>query len=550
MWNGRPLFSFLFIFSFIFTTSYISAQSETETDNTEDVVYLIKTKKEMTLSDLNEILDKHGFKVKKHFKQINVTVAAHNNPQQVQGFKDEQKDKIVYMEIDAPVSIVKTPNDKLFQEQDSLHRLGIERAWDVTTGSFKVIIAVSDTGIYALHEDLANQIWTNFKEIPNNAKDDDGNGFVDDVSGWNFITSTGRPTDDHGHGTHVSGIIGAEGNNNYGVSGVNWDVLVMPLKFLDKNGSGTTSGGISTILYAADNGAKVLNASWGSSSNSAALKDAIDYGYSKGMLTIAAAGNNAANSDKEPIYPAGTDSDGVIAIASSSADGELSSFSNFGGTSVHLAAPGSNVLSTYLNNTFKRMSGTSMATPMASGVAGLFLAVDPTLTALELRNALLNSVAIRTSYDGLLITEGDLDPSVTLGQMNEEFKIWPHQVNINNGDSFQFAALKARGQVVWKLSGKKDRKLASIDQNGRLTTVQGKSGVLTVSATDEQGHEAFTGTITVVNAGGNRGGGCTKEAYAAGAMENQHNSKAQYLLGYIFLIGLILAYKKLKKNFF
>ena len=451
------------------------------------------------------------------------------------------------MELDYPVSVVETPNDKLFYDQDSIKRLSIEKSWDFTTGSFDVVIAVSDTGIYSRHEDLANQIWTNFKEIPNNGKDDDANGFIDDVSGWNFISSNGKPQDEHGHGTHVAGIIGAEGNNNFGTSGINWDVFIMPLKFLDKNGSGTTSGGISTILYAADNGAKVLNASWGSSSNSAALTDALNYAYSKGMITIAAAGNNSANSDKEPIYPAGSDSEGVIAIASSASDGQLSSFSNFGGISVHLAAPGSNVLSTYLNNTFKRMSGTSMAAPMASGVAGLLLAMDKNLSALDLKNGLLNSVIIRESYRGILITEGDLDDSVTLQQMNEEFKIWPHQINLKNGDSFLFSAIKARGQVVWRVNAK-DKKLATIDANGRLSAQAGKSGVLTVTAIDEQGHEAVTGNITVVNTNGGGGGGCTRDAYAGDSGTNP-KSNSLALLGYVLLLFSILSYKKLKKSF-
>ncbi|OFZ16184.1 MAG: hypothetical protein A2X86_13965 [Bdellovibrionales bacterium GWA2_49_15] len=504
-------------------------------------------KKVLPLTDLSTIFEKHGFKLIKSFKQINVSLISSSDPQQVQQFKEEQKDNLAYMEIDSPVSIVQAPDDKLYPDQDSLQRLGIEQAWDLTTGSSSVIVAVSDTGIFTLHEDLANQIWTNFKEIASNGKDDDGNGFVDDVSGWNFITSTGKPNDDHGHGTHVSGIIGAQGNNHFGVSGVNWNIQIMPLKFLDKNGSGSTSGGISTILYAADNGARILNASWGSSSNSAALKDAIDYAFAKGMVTIAAAGNNSANSDKEPIYPGGTDSDGVIAVASSAAAGQLSSFSNFGALSVHLAAPGSNVLSTYLNNGFTRMSGTSMATPMASGVAGLLLAFDKSLSALELKNGLLNSVIVRASYDGVLITEGDLDASTTLKQLNEEFKIWPHQINIKDGDSFQFSAVKARGQVVWKVVGK-NKKLASIDANGRLHANPGQAGTLTISATDEQGHEALTGTITVLRPNGGSGGGCTKDANAGEGPSTQHSDSWSFL-GYLLLALVILTYKKRQRIF-
>ena len=540
MRKKRLLFLFIVVLSFVSTT--LSAIAG-------DTTYLIRMKNDVALTDLTTILEEHGFKLIKQFKQINLNVASNNNPQQVQAFKDAQKDKIVYMELDAPIKIVeapaKTPNDKLYKDQDSLQRLGIENAWDFTIGSSNVVVAVSDTGIYARHQDLANQIWTNFKEIPNNGKDDDGNGFIDDVSGWNFIANNGKPADDHGHGTHVSGIIGAEGNNNYGVSGVNWEISIMPLKFLDQNGSGSTSGGISTILYAADNGAKILNASWGSSTDSKALKDAIDYGFSKGMITVAAAGNNSANSDKTPIYPAGTDSDGIIAVASSSADGQLSSFSNFGGTSVHLAAPGSNVLSTYLNDSFTRMSGTSMATPMASGVAGLLLAMDPSLSALELKNGLINSVIVRPSYAGVLITEGDLDASTTLQQINEDFKIWPHQINIKNGDSFQFSAIKARGLVKWKVVAK-DTKLATIDSSGRLSAATGKSGVLTITAIDEQGHEASTGNITVINTNGGGGGGCTRSEAYAGETGGAHNAHSQYLLGYVVLLCAILSYKKLK----
>jgi len=538
----------LLAFTLFLLFSYTSTQAgEIQKDRNDEsaAVYLIKFKNGIPLDDGTSILSDNGFHLIKTFNQIDVFVASHNDQNQVTKFEQDQKDKIVYLEKDFPVNMVKTVNDKLYSEQSSIKRLDIENAWNRSIGSTNIIVAVSDTGIYAQHEDLGNQVWTNFKEIPRNGIDDDGNGFVDDLSGWNFIENNNRPVDQNGHGTHVAGILGAEGNNNFGVSGINWKIQIMPLKFLDKNGSGKTSGGIATILYAADNGARVLNASWGSTADSQALKDAINYAFSKGMLVIAAAGNNSANSDKEPIYPAGTKSDGVISVASSSNDGVLSSFSNFGATSVHLAAPGSNVLSTYINDSFKRLSGTSMATPMVTGVAGLILSVDPSLSGYELKNALLNSVEHRESYKNLLITQGDLNANKALAQLSDTFKIWPEQVNVLNGASFQFSAIKARGNVKWKLTSS-TKNIANIDATGKLTTTKGKSGTILISAVDEQGNEAITKTITVINPNGDGGGGCTRQAFAGNG--EQSSSSPLNVLSYLGIYFLYFILRKFKQR--
>jgi subtilisin family serine protease len=217
-------------------------------------------------------------------------------------------------------------------------------AWDLRTTAPNIVVAVIDSGITLNHADLRSNLWVNPGEIPGNGIDDDGNGKIDDVNGWDFVNNDNRPTDDTAslHGTHVAGIIGAKGNDGSGIAGVSWTVQLMILKFLDSSGSGTTANAISAILYATAEGAHVINASWGSSSFSQALKDAID---SFPGIFVAAAGNTGTNNDVSPLYPACYTSANIITVAATDQNDTLASFSNFGTTCVDLAAPGVNILS-------------------------------------------------------------------------------------------------------------------------------------------------------------------------------------------------------------
>jgi subtilisin family serine protease len=213
------------------------------------------------------------------------------------------------------------------------------------TGSAEAVIAVIDSGIDCRHPDLAENIWQNGGEVADNGLDDDGNGFVDDVRGWDFVDDDNDPLDFLGHGTNTAGIIGAVGNNGTGMTGVAWNVGLMNLKIMDSFGVGTTAGAIAAIEYAGANGALLINASWGDSEFSQALKDAIS-GFDG--LFITSAGNSAGDIDADPLYPAGYDLDNIVAVAGSDMDDQLASFSNYGAVSVDLAAPAVNNYTTVM----------------------------------------------------------------------------------------------------------------------------------------------------------------------------------------------------------
>ncbi|MBC2581761.1 S8 family serine peptidase [Clostridium sp. DJ247] len=267
----------------------------------------------------------------------------------------------------------------------------VASAWKSSQGD-GVIVAVLDTGIDITHEDLAENIWTNEKEIAGNNVDDDGNGIIDDIHGWNFYDNNNIVHDpslayDEGHGTHVAGIIGAAINNNKGIAGVAPKVKIMPLKVFS-NGQAYTSEIIDAIDYATKMGAKIANCSWGSTSNNLALNEAID---NSGMLFVTASGNDAMNIDTNPIYPASFENGNIISVASIKESGALSSFSNYGTTSVDVAAPGENILSTLPNNSYGESSGTSMSAAFVSGEAALILSKYGNMTASELKKKIIDS---------------------------------------------------------------------------------------------------------------------------------------------------------------
>ncbi|HWQ65184.1 MAG TPA: S8 family serine peptidase [Methanospirillum sp.] len=311
-----------------------------------------------------------------------------------------------------------TPDDPGYSLQWGLHNTGQSPfygtvgadidapvAWNTTTGS-SVVIAVVDTGVDYTHEDLAANIWTNSGEIAGNGIDDDGNGYIDDVRGWNFYSSTNDPMDDNGHGTHCAGIIAAVGNNNAGVTGVNWKAKIMPLKFLNSAGSGYTSDAISAILYANKMGAKVISNSWGGSGVSRSLKDAID---ASSAVVVCAAGNDGEDIDTTPLYPASYNSSNIIAVAATDYNDNLATFSNYGAKSVDIAAPGVKIRSTYKDGQYAYLSGTSMATPYVSGVAALISAVNSSLSSNEIKAKILDSADTTSSLKGKVVSNGRLN---------------------------------------------------------------------------------------------------------------------------------------------
>lgn len=295
------------------------------------------------------------------------------------------------------LALVRVPNDPDYEPYLwGLKLLAAPAAWDITTGTSDAVVAVIDTGINQSHPDLARNIWANPREIPNNGKDDDANGYVDDALGVNTITGKGNGTDDQGHGTHVAGTIGATGDNGIGVTGVNWNVRLMSVKFLSSSGGGSTANAIRSVEYVIaqkrrGHNVVAINASWGGTSFSQALLDSVKSAATQGILFVAAAGNDATNSDRTRFYPAGFQADNVVAVASIDSSGSLSSFSNYGLESVHIAAPGRSIYSTWFPSGYQSISGTSMASPHVAGVAALAYAACPRLTMSFLKQVVLSN---------------------------------------------------------------------------------------------------------------------------------------------------------------
>ncbi len=277
-----------------------------------------------------------------------------------------------------------------------------EEGWDEVDQANLPVVAIIDTGVELSHDAIVDALWENPGEIANNGIDDDGNGFVDDVNGWNFVSNNNYPNDCDGHGTHVAGIV--RGTTQYLFADpLDTPVIkIMPLKFLDCNGLGTTADAIKAIYYAVQNGAKVLNNSWGGGNYSQALHEAIAYSYNAKTLFVAASGNYSTNVDSSPLYPASYPVPNVISVGASTDNDYLASFSNYGSGSVHIAAPGVWVLSAYLNNEYSQMSGTSMATPLVAGVAAMMVNEQPNMTGYQLRNIILQSADV----------EGDLNNKI------------------------------------------------------------------------------------------------------------------------------------------
>ncbi|MCE2907197.1 MAG: S8 family serine peptidase, partial [Anabaena sp. CoA2_C59] len=308
-----------------------------------------------------------------------------------------------YIEPDYIVTTAATfPNDPGFPQLWGLHNTGqgggtpdadidAPEAWDIQTGNPNLVIGVIDTGVDYNHPDLVGNIWTNSGEIANDGIDNDNNGYIDDIRGWDFAYNDNNPMDVQGHGTHVSGTIAGKGNNGVGVTGVAWNAKIMPLKFLNDQGSGTLSAAISAINYATAKGVKLTNNSWGGGGYSQALYDAINAAGQQGALFIAAAGNSSQNTDINPAYPASYNLANIISVASTTNTDGLSSFSNYGLTSVDLGAPGSGIYSTLPNNSYGTYSGTSMASPHVAGAAALVWSQNPTWTAQQVKNALMNT---------------------------------------------------------------------------------------------------------------------------------------------------------------
>jgi subtilisin family serine protease len=328
--------------------------------------------------------------------------------------------RVDYAEPNWIVSIdANVPNDPNFNNLWGLNNTGqtggkadadidAPEAWDIQTGA-NVVVGVIDTGVDYNHPDLADNIWTNPGEIAGDGIDNDSNGYVDDIHGYDFVNNDGNPLDDNNHGTHVAGTIAAKGNNNNGIAGVSWSADIMALKFLGASGSGTIFNAIKAVEYATKMGADLTNNSWGGGGYSQGLYDAIAAAGKAGQLFVAAAGNSASNNDSFPAYPASYNLNNIISVASTDNKDNLSSFSNYGVSSVDLGAPGSLIYSTIPGGGYATFSGTSMATPHVAGVASLIWSEYPDLTVSEVKNKILGSVDPIAALNGKSVTGGRLN---------------------------------------------------------------------------------------------------------------------------------------------
>jgi subtilisin family serine protease len=318
-----------------------------------------------------------------------------------------------FVEPDYVLTANATPSDTAFQNGTlwGLQRISAASAWDITTGSTNIIVAVVDSGIRHTHQDLAAQMWRNPGEIAGNGTDDDGDGIVDNVYGLNAINNSGNTSDDDNHGTHVSGTIGAAANNAGALVGVCWKVRLMACKFIDATGNGYTSDAVECLDFAVANGARVINCSWGGGDYSQALFNSLSAARSAGVLVVVAAGNDGFNNDALPTYPASYNLDNIVVVAALNQSDGLASFSNYGSTSVDLAAPGVGIYSSIAASdaAYDTYQGTSMAAPHVAGVAALLLAQTPGISLAALRQRLLSSTVTLTSLSGRCVTGGRVD---------------------------------------------------------------------------------------------------------------------------------------------
>jgi len=335
------------------------------------------------------------------------------------------------IEPDFAIRPTAVPNDPSFREQWGLRNTGQSggtgggdiaavAAWDVTTGSRSVVVAVIDSGFDYTHPDLAANVWRNPGEVPGDGIDNDANGFVDDVHGWDFANDDADPMDGDGHGTHVAGTIGAVGDNGVGVTGVAWQVSIMGLKFLDAEGSGYTSDAIAAISYATrmrrEFGVNVVatNNSWGGGDRSLALRAAIADGGAAGILFVTAAGNDGVNGDRRANYPANEDLDAVITVTATNRSNRLPSFATYGQVHVDLAAPGAAIRSTIPGGGYATYSGTSMAAPHVTGTIALVAAANPAASATAIRGAILSTTRPLAALAGKTVTGGLLDAAAAV----------------------------------------------------------------------------------------------------------------------------------------
>lgn len=390
---------------------------------------LVQLKRDAAPDAINDLARRHGLTIRKASSTPGLYLLASPDakpdtvPNLVKALSSEPL--VRFAEPDSIVSAFATfPNDTSFGQLWGLHNTGqsggtvdadidAPEAWDLGTGSTDIVAAVIDSGVNHTHPDLAANIWSNPLEVANGI-DDDGNGFTDDVRGWDFYSGDANPADENGHGSHCAGTIAAAGNNARGVVGVNWRCRILPLRFLGPTGSGTSSDAIDALNYAVllrQRGVnlRLTSNSWGGGGAEQAMEAAIIASQTAGLLFVAAAGNEGMDNDVTPFYPASYPESNVIAVAATDRNDALAGFSHYGLTSVDLAAPGVSIYSTSLGTGYEWLSGTSMAAPHVSGVAALLASLSPSADWATIRRAILAGADPRPSLTGRTATGGRLN---------------------------------------------------------------------------------------------------------------------------------------------
>ena len=375
----------------------------------------------------------------------------------------ESDARIKNVEFDEVVQISDLPSDPDLGQlwgMNSTYGIDAPGAWAQTLGDSSVVVAVIDTGIDLDHPDLVDNLWTNSDEIAGNGIDDDSNGFIDDIHGWDFVNSDGNPDDDNNHGTHVAGTIAASANS-IGVVGVAPGVQVMGLKFLNSSGSGMTSHALQALQYAIDNGALISNNSWGGGGFSSAMETLLTQAEAANHLFVAAAGNSSTNIDAYPTYPAAYQNPNVVSVASIQSDGSQSGFSNYGTSNVDVAAPGSGIRSTISGGGYASFNGTSMASPHVAGIVALMRSLAPTVSTTDIKRILIETSTWDSRLDNVSDSGGRVSASAAVSAVNgsiPSLSITSNATVVTEGDTVTFSATATdssnnniAGQVVWKI---------------------------------------------------------------------------------------------------
>lgn len=389
-------------------------------------------------------------------------------------------------------------SDPRRSEQWALDMIKANDAWDVAMGSHNVVVAVIDTGI-ADHEDLSSNAWINEDEVAGNGIDDDNNGFIDDVRGWDFNGNDSDPRDETGsrnpgHGTHCSGIIGAVCNNDLGICGISPQVSLMALRFLDQNGSGDLFASVKAIDYAISNGAHIISASWGANipeSSAQPIIEAIKRAEEKGLIFVAAAANDGKSNDVESMYPANAQTFHMISVAASNDKDEKPPWSNFG-RKVDIAAPGENILSTVPGG-YKLLSGTSMATPLVAGTVALMKSIDLSLSGATCRS-ILQSTGAQVNIETASNRRIDAAKAVEAVRA-KQLTLVPAAHTFKPGAEFKFGAWGGSGSYKFKSL---NPDIATIDEEGALKAL--KVGDVIIEVSDSSGQKASSVSIKVADA--------------------------------------------------